>query len=126
MHKAMEDVEIGGYKFSKGTEFCGNFMGTHFDPEYWEEPGQFMPQRFLDPEGRILTETLNFFPFSLGKRVCLGESLAKVELFIFFTAILKNFNFEAPTNHMKPHVDDFKIFITKIPSGYYCSLSERQ
>ena len=62
MHKAMEDVEIGGYKFSKGTEFCGNFMGTHFDPEYWEEPGQFMPQRFLDPEGRILTETPNFFP----------------------------------------------------------------
>ena len=90
MHKAMDEVEIGGYKFLKGTQFIGNFMGTHFDPEYWEQPEKFMPERFLDQDGKIITETANFFPFSLGKRVCLGESLAKVELFLFFTAILKN------------------------------------
>ena len=125
MHKALQSVEVGGYTFKKGTLFVGNFLSTHFDEEYWDEPNQFRPERFLNDDGKILTETPNFFPFSLGKRVCLGESLAKVELFLFFTAIVKNFQFDAPSHHNPPDVEDFKIVITKIPSGFYCKLSER-
>ena len=125
MHKALQSVEVGGYTFKKGMLFVGNFLSTHFDEEYWDEPNQFRPERFLNDFGKILTDTPNFFPFSLGKRVCLGESLAKVELFLFFTAIVKNFQFDAPSHHNPPDVEDFKIVITKIPSGFYCKLSER-
>ena len=125
MHQAMKTVEVGGYKIKKGTIFIGNFYSTHFDEEYWDEPQQFRPERFLSDDGKILTDTPNFFPFSVGKRVCLGESLAKVELFLFFTAIVKNFQFDPPSYHNPPSADDFTIVITKIPTGFYCNLSER-
>ena len=125
MHQAMKNVEVGGYNFKKGTIFIGNFYSTHFDEKYWDEPQQFRPERFLSDDGKILTDTPNFFPFSVGKRVCLGESLAKVELFLFFTAIVKNFQFDPPRHHNPPSADNFTIVITKIPSGFYCNLSER-
>lgn len=125
VHQAMSNVEVGGYKLKKGTLLVGNFFSTHFDEEYWEDPQQFRPERFLSEDGKILTDTPNFFPFSVGKRVCLGESLAKVELFLFFTAIVKSFQFDLPKHHNPPDPDDFTIVITKIPKGFYCNLSER-
>lgn len=125
VHQAMKSVEVGGYKFKKGTLFIGNFFSTHFDEEYWEEPQQFRPQRFLTADGKLLTDTPNFFPFSVGKRVCLGESLARVELFLFFTAIVKSFQFDPPRHHNPPNADDYNIVITKIPAGFYCNMSER-
>ena len=100
-------------------------MSTHFDPEYWRQPLQFMPERFLDEDGQVLKDTPNFFPFSLGKRVCLGESLAKIELFIFFTSIFKNFRFSLATKHAAPKADDFQIVVTKIPRPYFCNIEER-
>ena len=125
VHQAMKNVEVGGYKFKKGTLFVGNFFSTHFDAEYWTEPEKFRPERFLNADGKILTEIPHFFPFSVGKRVCLGESLAKVELFLFFTALVKNFQFDLPGHHSPPNAEDFTIVITKIPKGFYCNLSER-
>ena len=125
IHRALEPVNIAGYTFDKGTLLCGNFMSTHFDEEYWDMPYQFRPERFLNENGKIMTDTPNFLPFSFGKRVCLGESLAKVELFLFFTALVKNFNFAPGQFHPPPDVDDFKIVITKIPSEFYCKISER-
>ena len=126
IHKTLKNVEVGGYKFPTGTFFIGNFMSTHFDPEYWEDPLTFRPERFLDTNGKVLTDTPNFFPFSVGKRVCLGESLAKVELFLFFTAIFKNLHFEMPKHHSAPDPEDFYIVITKIPSDFHCTVKERR
>ena len=124
-HKSHQNLELGGYTFPSQTLFIGNFMSTHFDPEYWSEPQQFMPERFLDGDGKIIKELPNFFPFSLGKRVCLGESLAKMELFIFFTSILKSFKFSLPENHPVPNPEDFNIVVTKIPKPYFCKIEER-
>ena len=118
-------MKIGNYSFPRNTLFLGNFLSTHFDPEYWEDPEKFMPERFLDFDGKVLTETTNFFPFSIGKRVCLGESLAKIELFLFFTSLLKNFSFQPPSKHPRPNVKDFHIVITKIPNEYHCRILER-
>lgn len=124
-HKANQQVQIGGYQFDKGTLFIGNFMSTHFDPQYWTDPQQFMPERFLDENGKVLKEVPHFFPFSLGKRVCLGESLAKMELFLFFTSIFKNFTFSPAQTHSTPKPENFQIVVTKIPEPYYCKIEER-
>jgi methyl farnesoate epoxidase/farnesoate epoxidase len=57
------------------------------DPEYWGDPEAFRPERFLDPATGSLIRKERFVPFGFGKRVCMGESLAKSELFLF-TSIL--------------------------------------
>ena len=123
----MKAVEVGGYKFNEGTIFLGNFMSTHMDEEYWDEPENFKPERFLcaDVE-KTLSETSNFTPFSIGKRACLGETLARVELFLFFTSIFKNFSFSLPKHNPIPSPDNYKMYITKFPDAFYCSVMERQ
>ena len=73
----------------------------------------------------ILKEIPNFFPFSIGKRVCLGENLARVELFIFFTTLVKNLKFSSPKNNQGPDESKYKIGITKIPNGFFCAVTER-
>jgi len=125
LHKALTDVEVAGYKIPKGTMLAGNFMSTHLDPKLWSEPLKFKPERFLDKEGTILKEMPNFFPFSVGKRVCLGEGLARVELFLFFTILVKNCHFGPGEDHPCPDGSNYKLGITKIPEEYYCKVTDR-
>merc|ERR1719192_2089812 len=125
IHKTLKNVEVGGYKFPTGTFFIGNFMSTHFDPEYWEDPLTFRPERFLDSNGKVLTDTPNFFPFSVGKRVCLGESLAKVELFLFFTILVKRCHFAISDTQPPPDPANCHIGITRIPHAFHCKITER-
>lgn len=125
LHKCLKDIKVAGYDIPKGTMIAGNFMSTHLDPQLWIEPETFNPERFLDADGKILKEMPNFFPFSIGKRVCLGESLARVELFIFLTTLLKHCKFSPPKHNLKPDESNYKIGITKIPNEFFCSVTER-
>ncbi|KAJ8780353.1 hypothetical protein J1605_011617 [Eschrichtius robustus] len=53
------------------------------DPAIWEKPNDFYPNRFLDDQGQLIKKE-TFIPFGIGKRVCMGEQLAKMELFLMF------------------------------------------
>ncbi|XP_035682428.1 cytochrome P450 2D9-like [Branchiostoma floridae] len=66
------------------------------DPAYWPDPDRFDPERFLDAEGNVIDKPESFLPFSGGRRVCIGEKLARMELFLFFSTLLQSFTFKAP------------------------------
>ncbi len=66
---------------------------VHFDETIFPEPDQFKPERFFDPVSLELKRIDEFNPFGLGKRACLGESLARQELFLILTALLQHFTF---------------------------------
>ncbi|XP_038077368.1 cytochrome P450 2J6-like isoform X2 [Patiria miniata] len=94
-HSCSEDTKILGYDVPKGTILVSNLWYDHFDPTIWEDPTAFRPERFLDPDGKLVSrEELN--PFGIGRRICLGEHLARMELFIFFTRLLHHFTFKKP------------------------------
>ncbi|OCT79075.1 hypothetical protein XELAEV_18030171mg [Xenopus laevis] len=59
------------------------------------KPEEFYPEHFLDSEGHFVKNEA-FLPFSAGRRICAGETLAKMELFLFFTKLLQNFTFQPP------------------------------
>ncbi|KAG9343110.1 hypothetical protein JZ751_014082 [Albula glossodonta] len=87
-----KDTTLGGYFLPKGTMVITNLSSVMSDPNEWETGGQFNPGHFLDSEGKFQRREA-FLPFSAGKRACLGEQLARMELFLFFTSLLHKFNF---------------------------------
>ncbi|XP_055020468.1 cytochrome P450 2J4-like isoform X3 [Boleophthalmus pectinirostris] len=87
---ASKDTTLGGYFIPKGTVTTSNLASVLFDKNEWETPDVFNPGHFLDAEGRFQRRDA-FLPFSAGKRACLGEHLAKMQLFLFFSAIMQRF-----------------------------------
>ncbi|XP_070816721.1 cytochrome P450 2J4-like [Chaetodon trifascialis] len=95
LRMATKDTTLGGYSIPKGTSLMPNLTTVLFDKTEWETPDSFNPGHFLDAEGKFVKREA-FLPFSAGKRVCLGEGLAKMELFLFLVGLLQKFSFSVP------------------------------
>ncbi|XP_023221642.1 vitamin D 25-hydroxylase-like [Centruroides sculpturatus] len=63
----------------------------HNDPSYWDNPEEFVPERFLTEDGSSIEKLKSFSPFSYGKRSCPAEGIAYKEIFLFLTSILQKF-----------------------------------
>lgn len=76
------------------------------------------PERFLDDEGKSLCcPSFSYLPFSSGVRVCLGEALAKLELFLFLSWILQRFTLEVPAGQPLPELQG-KFGVVLQPQKY--------
>ena len=105
-HKAVQDDTIGGFKVPKGTDVVINLWRIHHDEGVWDQPNDFIPYRWLDKEGRFVPgKHKSFLPFSAGRRSCLGESLAKTELFLFLTRLVRDFRIEADMGRPFPSME---------------------
>ena len=103
-HATLEaDVTFEGYSIPKDTSVIFNLDSIFFDPDVFKDPGKFYPERFLDRFGNVL-KIKEFVPFGLGRRVCLGEAVARMELFLFLTSLIREFDFLPADETMVPKV----------------------
>ncbi|XP_053164650.1 cytochrome P450 2J2-like isoform X2 [Hemicordylus capensis] len=91
----VKDVDILGFHIPKGTDVVPDMRSVLLDPEQWEKPEEFNPNHFLTEDGQFVTRE-EFLPFGTGARACIGEQLARIELFIFLTSLLRAFTFQLP------------------------------
>ncbi|XP_055864758.1 cytochrome P450 2J2-like isoform X3 [Biomphalaria glabrata] len=91
-HLCNKDTTLAGYNIPKGTIVMPNLDAIHASKEIWGDPETFRPERFLDDKGNVMTRE-ELMPFSIGRRKCLGESLAKMELFLFLSSLFQQFEF---------------------------------
>ncbi|KAG9281899.1 cytochrome P450 2J1-like [Astyanax mexicanus] len=94
-HSAGRDTTVCNYFIPKGTVVVTNLASVLNDKTQWERPQQFYPEHFLDDQGKFRNREA-FLPYSAGKRACLGENLARMEIFLFFTSVLQRFTISAP------------------------------
>ncbi|XP_030594643.1 cytochrome P450 2U1 [Archocentrus centrarchus] len=114
-HMASETTEFRGYTIPKGTVIFANLWSVHRDPTVWDDADRFNPARFLDNEGKLLRKEC-FMPFGIGRRVCMGEQLAKMELFLTVTSLLQAFKFRLPAGKPPPPLHGrFGLTITPCP-----------
>ncbi|XP_072014291.1 cytochrome P450 2U1-like [Amphiura filiformis] len=89
------DTKLYGYDIEQGTMVMPNLWAVHHDERIWKDVESFKPERFLDSDGK-LNRREELIPFAIGKRKCLGEQLALMELFLIFTHLLHKFSFCLP------------------------------
>ncbi|KAI4890808.1 hypothetical protein NFI96_001240 [Prochilodus magdalenae] len=95
VHQTTQPTKLRGYHLPAGTDVMPNLTAILADKNHWKYPDTFNPENFLDEKGQFCKND-SFLPFSLGPRVCLGEALARTELFIFFTSLLQRLKFSWP------------------------------
>uniref|UniRef100_A0A8C2ZNS6 Cytochrome P450 2K1-like n=1 Tax=Cyclopterus lumpus TaxID=8103 RepID=A0A8C2ZNS6_CYCLU len=103
-HRTSQDVTFQGHFIKKGTTVIPLLSSVLHDESEWEEPHSFHPAHFLDKDGKFFKRDA-FMPFSAGRRVCVGESLARMELFIFFVSLLQHFRFTPPSGVSEDELD---------------------
>ncbi|XP_066099714.1 cytochrome P450 2B11-like isoform X1 [Saccopteryx bilineata] len=116
-HIVTKDTQFRGYIIPKGTEIFPILHSALFDPCYFDTPDIFNPDHFLDANG-ALKKNEAFIPFSIGKRICLGEGIARVELFLFFTTILQNFSVASPVDPEDIDLTPRESGLAKLPPMY--------
>ncbi|XP_038594155.1 cytochrome P450 2K1-like [Micropterus salmoides] len=109
-----------------GTTVFPLLTSVLYDESEWESPHTFNPSHFLDEEGKFVRRDA-FMPFSAGRRVCLGESLAKMELFLLFTSLLQRFRFTPPPGVTEDKLDLTPVVgLTLTPSAHKLCAVSRQ
>lgn len=102
-HKTTADTTVAGYRIPKDTQILFNNWAIHHDERQWTNPDDFIPERWLDDEGKFIPERQkSFLPFSAGRRVCLGETLARTEVFLFLARIIHKYRIEKAPGGVPP------------------------
>ncbi|XP_033110809.1 cytochrome P450 2U1-like [Anneissia japonica] len=113
-----EEVEINGYKLPPGLTILANLWNVHHDPNQWERPFNFEPERFLTDDKRTIRKPNVFIPFGAGRRMCIGELLSKMEIFLFTANLIQRFTFEVPDDKTTPSVNECVPGLTRSPKPY--------
>ena len=117
-----KDITVGGYHIPKGNIISSRQLLFSMNPEIWENPEVFDPDRFSDAKN-IPNFSMMYFPFSLGPRNCIGQTFAKFESKVILARLLQRFQFRllpGQTNRMKA-----RLTVTS-RDGVICEVTRRE
>ncbi|KAM4733442.1 cytochrome P450 2F3-like [Anableps anableps] len=122
-HCTTKDTELMGYSIPQGTMIIQNLASVLKEEGQWKFPHEFNPENFLNEQGEFVKPEA-FMPFSAGSRICLGEGLARMELFLIMVTLMRKFKFIWPEDAGEP--DFTPVFgATLTPKPYFMKIQLR-
>mgnify|MGYP003385628634 CR=1 FL=1 len=120
-----EDFKYKDYTIKANTTFLVSSAVIHTHPQFWKDPLDFQPERFL-PEN--IKETIHnpfmYIPFSAGPRNCIGQRFANIETMVILVHILSYFNL-VPLSKQQLADIRYEETVTSQPKNFKCHIELR-
>ena len=104
-------------EFKPGCSLLFSVYEIHRHPELWEQPNEFMPERFAEGARKFSSQ---YFPFGAGPRKCIGNNFAMFEMIIAVTELVSKFKI-----HSEFDAIDITPLITLKPKNAFVRLEKR-
>ncbi|SEN40793.1 Cytochrome P450 [Flavobacterium sp. CF108] len=114
----LEDDSLAQFKIKKGTLIGISFYELHRNPKYWNNPDEFIPERFLGEQKKKSMQY--FYPFGAGPRMCIGTGFAIYEMCLTISQIVKKYIIQSNND-----VVQFNPLITLKPVNVEVLFSKR-
>lgn len=89
-HYAITDSKIEGFYVDQDTVIIFHLYSMHHDQQFWGDPENFRPERLILENNTLDADKCNhIMPFGIGRRRCVGELFAKMNIFITFSTIMQ-------------------------------------
>ncbi|XP_060203641.1 labd-13Z-ene-9,15,16-triol synthase, chloroplastic-like [Lycium barbarum] len=112
-----QSAVVGGYTIPKGTKVFLNVYAIHRDPQVWESPLEFQPERFLNSTNLDYAgNNMKYLPFGSGRRVCAGLPLAEKILMLILASLLHSYDWKLPEGENVDLSEEFGLVIKKSKS----------
>ncbi|KAJ3701673.1 hypothetical protein LUZ61_005378 [Rhynchospora tenuis] len=108
--ESMEQVTIDGYDIPTKTRIYINAWAIGRDPELWEHPDQFKPERFLDSPIDYKGQHYELIPFGAGRRICHAISFGTASVELALAQLLHSFDWELPPGVAAKDLDLTEVF----------------
>ncbi|KAK1438710.1 hypothetical protein QVD17_04520 [Tagetes erecta] len=112
-HCPSESCVIGGYTVPEGSRVFVNAWAIHRDPDIWENPLEFRPERFLVGKWDYTGNDFNYFPFGSGRRICAGTAMAERMFMFLLGSIIHSFDWKLGEGKKHDVSEKFGIVLKK-------------
>ncbi|XP_063261862.1 cytochrome P450 2C19-like [Prinia subflava] len=116
-HTVTKDISFRDYVIPKGTTIFPVLSSVLHDSKEFPNPHEFNPEHFLHKNGTFRKSDF-FMPFSAGKRICPGEGLARMEIFLLIATILQNFTLKSVVNPQELDITPTLSGTSNVPPVY--------
>ncbi|KAF4360434.1 hypothetical protein F8388_001905 [Cannabis sativa] len=113
---AKETTIVGGYTIPKGSAIFLNVWAVQRDPSLWENPLEFIPERFLmgnNVDYNLTGNNSDYIPFGIGRRICPGVSLGEKMSLYTLASFLHHFDWKLPNDTELEISDRFGLVLKK-------------
>ncbi|MQM16378.1 hypothetical protein Taro_049334 [Colocasia esculenta] len=103
--ETMDHVKINEYDVFPKRRVYVNAWAVARDPDFWDQPDEFIPERFVGSNIDFRGHNFEFLPFGAGRRICPGLSFGIMTVELALANLLYAFNWELPNNMKKEEIN---------------------